>query len=309
MNLQLSGVDTVLGRLIVAPGLGGSLNIHGLDGGGSIDDVGLVADNINIDGDSPVSIGSFSSFAFQDPTRPTGGTIDAHTDMGGVTVFMQAGPTATGLPAQTFIGGPGGGTVHLQGFGGTNVDFSIAGPDTVQFDSEANYTSTHPILDATHQYNQVLGFTAANATLNVTNSSALGEFGAVNFTDGSGVVPSGAAAPPTDTFTFNTDTALADAAIDPFNFIKIDSPVAATTGSTVQGAFNEAMGVAGSILVNGSHEFLASFYDSTTSQAVVETVHSTAALGGLIAAGDHVSVVALVHMSAADYATFTPHFV
>ena len=229
INLQISD-DAFLGRLIVAPGLA-SLNVHGLEGGGTIDDVTLVLDNINIDGDSFVSIGAFGSFSFLDPTRPTGGTIDAHTDTGGVEVWMHAGPTATGLPAQTFIGGPGGGTVHLQGFGGTNVDFSIAGPDTIQFDSEANYTSTHPILDATHQYNQVLGFTTANDTVNVTNSPTLGEFGAVNFTNGTGVVPAGAA---TDTFHYTTDTALADAAIDPFNYIKIDPPIAATTGSTVQ---------------------------------------------------------------------------
>ena len=65
------------------------------------------------------------------------------------------------------------------------------------------------------------------------------------------------------------------------------------------------MGPLGSIVVSGSHEFLASFYDTTTSQAVVETVHS---VGGLITGADHVSVVGLVHMSAADYAAFTPHF-
>ena len=131
INLQISD-DAFLGQLIVAPGLA-SLNIHGLEGGGTIDDVGLVLDNINIDGDSFVSIGAFSSFGFLDPTRPTGGKIDAHTDTGGVEVFMVASPTATGLPAQTFIGGPGGGTVHLRGFGGTDVNFSIAGPDTIQF--------------------------------------------------------------------------------------------------------------------------------------------------------------------------------
>ena len=165
-------------------------------------------------------------------------------------------------------------------------------------------TITRPIQfsDATHQYNQVLGFTTANDTVSVTNSPTLGEFGAVNFTNGTGVVPAGAA---TDTFHYTTDTALADAAIDPFNYIKINSPVAATTGSTVQGAFAEAMGLLGSIVVSGSHEFLASFYDSNTSQAVVETVHS---VGGLIVGGDHVSVVGLIHMSAADYANFTPHF-
>lgn len=75
---------------------------------------------------------------------------------------------------------------------------------------------------------------------------------------------------------------------------------------TVQTAFNDAIGpVLGSIVVSGSHEFLTSFYDTTTSQAVFATVHSAA---GLITAGDHVSVIGLIHESAADYAAMTPHF-
>ena len=275
-----------------------------MDGGGSISNVTLVRDNVNIDGDSPVTFGSAAgSYGFIDLTNPMGGVIDAHADTGGVTTWSQVGPQASGNPGQTIIFGPGGGTAHLTGFGGTVVDFRIAGSDTVQFDSEANYNPAHPILDATHQYNQVLGFNALTDAVNVTNSPALGDFGAVHFTNGSGVVPSGAA---TSTFHYTTETVGADAAIDPFNFIKIDLPVAATTGSTVQGAFNEAMGLLGSIVVNGSHEFLASFYNSTTSQAVIETVHSSAA--GLITAGDHVSVIGLISMNQASYAAFTPHF-
>ena len=65
------------------------------------------------------------------------------------------------------------------------------------------------------------------------------------------------------------------------------------------------MGLLGTIVVSGSHAFLPSFYDTTTSEAVIEAVHS---VGGLITGADHVNVVGLVHMSAADYADFTPHF-
>ena len=104
----------------------------------------------------------------------------------------------------------------------------------------------------------------------------------------------------------------ADATIDAFNYIKI-SPIAVTTGSTVQAGFNEAMGPLGSIVVSGpafvTHEYLTSFYDTNTAEAVIGTVHSNPGLfAGSITEGDHVNVIGLVHMSAATYAGFTPHF-
>ena len=58
-----------LSQLIVAPGLD-SLNVHGLDGGGTITNVSPVRDNVNIDGDSPVTFGSAAgSYTFTDPTN------------------------------------------------------------------------------------------------------------------------------------------------------------------------------------------------------------------------------------------------
>ena len=54
----------------------------------------------------------------------------------------------------------------------------------------------------------------------------------------------------------------------------------------------------------GTHAYLTSFYDTTTGEAVIGAVHSDWPNHG----ADHIDVVGLVHMSAADYAGFTPHF-
>jgi hypothetical protein len=56
INLQLSDGAT-LTSLTVASGLD-SLNVHGLDGGGTIANVSAVADSVNIDGDSFVAFGT-----------------------------------------------------------------------------------------------------------------------------------------------------------------------------------------------------------------------------------------------------------
>ena len=95
------------------------------------------------------------------------------------------GPAAT----QTFIAGTGADIVHVQQFGGDVIDLS-RGAGTVEFNI-ANFNPNHPLdstLAPTNQYNQVLAFTNANDTLNIHNSAALGEFGAVNFTNGTGPV-------------------------------------------------------------------------------------------------------------------------
>ena len=320
INLQLSNAPDVLDQLIVAPGLA-SLNVHGLDGGGSIANVSTVADNVNIDGDSFVTFGtSFAGgFTHTSPLEARGGVIDALTDTGGVDVWLPHlpafganGTTIAGNAGwiQTFIGGTGSNFVHVDQFGGDVIDFTGAGASTAEFNI-ANFSSGHPINDlgiplgTPHQYNNVLGF-AADDTINVVSAPALvsGGLAGVSFTNGTGVVPT-LPGPATDTFDFTTDTVLANASIDPFNFIKIDPPIGVTTGSTVQAGFAEAMGTLGSITVGGgTHAYLTSFYDSNTGEAVIGAVHAT----GLIVGADHIDVIGLVHMSAATYAGFTPHF-
>ena len=160
------------------------------------------------------------------------------------------------------------------------------------------------LSDPTHQYNQVLGFTDANETVNINNSTLFGTGGTELFTTNAPatVVADGDA---TNTFHFTTDVIGADALTEAFNYIKIDTAITAPAASTVQAAFAEAMGPLGDILVSGAHARLLSFYDTTTHEAVLVAVNSGA---GLITGADHVNVVGLIHMTAADYATFTPHF-
>ena len=169
INLQLSG-DSDLTQLTVALGLD-SLNVHGLDGGGTIANVSTVHDSVNIDGDSFVAFGtSFAGgFTFVNPTEFLGGVIDAHTDTGGVSTFLPqvwgANGAANTLPAndgwvQTFIGGTGGNSVNVDQFGGDLINFS-AGPGTAEF-NVGNYNSGHLLSNPPQfQYNQVGGFTAS----------------------------------------------------------------------------------------------------------------------------------------------------
>ena len=301
--------DSDLTSLTVASGLD-SLNVHGTDGGGTINDVHHVADNVNIEGDSHVTFGtSFAGgFTFVDAGAVLGGIIDAHTDTGGVTTWLDGlsgtngtANTITGNAGwvQTYIGGTGGDTVHVEQFGGDLINFLAGGAGSTAEFNVANFNSGHLLANpnAPFQYNQVNGFTAADG-INVVSTAALsGELLVSVSPTVAGAVGSGAAAPATNTFDFTTDTPLANATIDAFNYIKIDPPIAVTTGSTVQTGFTEAMGLAGSIEVSGgTHAYLTSYYDTTTSEAVIGTVHAT----GFILPADHIDVVALVHMSPAD---------
>ena len=257
-----------------------------------ITDVSGVADNVAISGGTHLTFGSAGgAYDFLH------GIIDAHTDTGGVEAWLgRIGSTGTGVAAQTFVGGSGNDLVHAANFGGTVVDFTAGGKDAVEF-REANFTPTNPLNDTAHNYNQVLGWTTANDTLDIHNNASLGLFGAVNFTNGTGAVPAGAAV---DVLDFTTGANVSGTG-SPFDYIKIDTPTSGA-GQTAQQGFNSAMGLLGSINVVGSHEYLVSYYDLQDSQAVFETVHSGATL---ITAGDHVSVVGLLHMSQADYASLS----
>ena len=304
INLQISGGAT-LTELIVGPNLA-SLNVHSTDGGGTITNVSNVHDSVNLEGGSFLTFGSAANpYTFVDPTSPIGGTIDAHTETGGVDVWLNAGPTATGNVAQTFIGGPGGGTVNLLNHGGAVVSFGIVGPDTIAFQT-ANVNSAFTTVDPTHQYNEVTGFTNANNSVDIHVPGLFtGAGGVLTNTNSATAVAAGAA---TNTFDFVTDTIGANATIAPFNYIKIDTATPAAAGLTVQQVFSEAMGLNGSIVVSGAHAHTLSFYNSTTSEMAVVSAQSN--VFGIINDTSHVNVIGLVHMSAADYAAFSgPHYI
>lgn len=291
-----------LGQLTVASGLDFlNVNSTGSASDNVITNVSTVHDSVNITGGTHLTFGSAADpYTFTDPSSLAGGVIDAHTDTGGVTTWLNAGPTATGNPAQTFIGGPGSATVNVENIGGAVVGFALTGSDTVAFQT-ANVNSSFTTTDPTHQYNQVPVWTPANDTLNIHNSAT---FGGGVLTNTNSAVPV-AAGDQTNTFHYSTGTIAADATINAFNYIKIDTAVAPAAGVSVQTAFADAMGLAGDIIVSGTHAHVLSFYNSTTSEAAVVSVNSSP---GVIFEGDHVNVIGLVHMTQAAYADFTPHF-
>jgi hypothetical protein len=267
-----------------------------------ISDVSAVDTNVAISGGTPLTFGfappaPFALHSSAGAYLQVGGTIDASADTGGVTVWLGAFGLNSSNSAQMFIAGTGTDLVHVLNFGGDGIDFSTGGIDTVEF-QEAHHDPTQLLTDTTHQYNQVLGFNPATDSIDIHNNPAFGLFGAVNFTNGTGPVLTGAATTVLD----YTTGALINASTAAINYIDVVTPVNTTPGrATAQGGFNTALGLTGEIKVVGSHEFLLSYYDAQDSEAVFATVHSSL---GLIAPGDHVSVVGVVHMTAAQYAAF-----
>jgi hypothetical protein len=101
------------------------------------------------------------------------------------------------------------------------------------------------------------------------------------------------------------------AAPNHFNYINFTNTAQNFTGDTAAGAFASAIG-ANTIQVNGIHDFLLSFYDAATSQAVL--VSAASHLVGLVDEINNASaitVVGLIHETAAQYGTLpaNTHFV
>lgn len=97
--------------------------------------------------------------------------------------------------------------------------------------------------------------------------------------------------------------AAAAAVIAGVDLIKLTTGVA-TTGLTVQTAFNAAIGT-GTVtgLVAGDDIFV-SFYDTTNSKMVVGLVDATAGTNTVVETGDTITLIGTIDMSAADFASF-----
>ena len=178
MNSSVAG-ELDLAELNVAAATGLSLQINSAGSaslpGNVIDNVSNVDVNVAIIGGTHLTFGSAADpFTFLDPAGTQGGLIDASGDAGGVETWLDAFPTGTGLPAQTYIGGTGSDLVHLFGFGGDVVDLTANPSSAVEF-TQANFFGAplDPINDASfHQFNQVLGATAATG-INIHNNAGL----------------------------------------------------------------------------------------------------------------------------------------
>ena len=303
INFEMSAAaatpELTLGELNVATGLV-SLNIDstGAATDNDILNVSNVDVNVIVTGATHLTFGSEAAPYNFTGTATSGAVIDASADTGGVDVSLGRvlDPNFPN-PTQTFIAGTGTNDAHLLNYEATVIDFSKGGTDTVEFHEPRNagdgLLSNTPATDGSLElYNSVVGWTTAKDTIAITNGPSMNN---VAFTDTGATVVAGNA---TSILDFNTG-AIVNASAVHDNWIKIDTP-AVTTGATALQGFDTAIG-AGMITMGGpaSAAYLASFYDTTHSQAVFVTVDSTAnVINNLVA---DVSVVGLIHMSAADY--------
>ena len=304
MNSSLTGPLTV-DQLTVAAGL----LVVNIDSTGTASDniitnVSTVADNITVTGGTHLTLGDSAADAYALPN----GTINAIGATAGVDAFLS--PTAG--TAQTFVAGGGTNFANLfsavaGAAGGGVIDFSHGGTDTVQFnDTQA---AGFALNDTAHNFNQVLGFTTALNSVNVSVSGI-----PTSYTDTGALV---AAADPTSAFNFTTGTSVSATTVHN-NLIDITTPITSTAGETAQAAFDAAIGTASTngVVVGGflGTNYLVSFYDNTTGQAVLATATSHFNLGLLANAVDNgstIHVVGLIHESAAAYAAIASnvHFV
>jgi hypothetical protein len=299
INLEMNGVgpaDLILTQLVVGADLPTpqallSLNIDstGSAGDNDITNAATIGASINITGATHLTLGSDGS-----PYTFAAGTIDATAATGGVAAFLAPTP----LTAQTFDMGTGTNVATVigpaTGSGGGVIDFAGGGTDTVEFHA---FQDTDSLLNDNvaggHNYNNVLNFTNANGTVNLsTGSFAVG----LSFTDNVGSpVPAGAATTAANFSGVNEDLSTTHA--NYINFTQQQS----FAGDTAVTAFNAAMGGAAITVSNPgalTQDYIFSLYDTATSEAVLGIVQTTTTT---IAAGDPIAVIGLIHMSSADY--------
>jgi hypothetical protein len=301
MNSSLTSALT-LAQLTVAAGLSAvNIDSTGTASDNIISNVSTIADNITVTGGTHLILGDSAADAYALPN----GTINAIGATAGVDAFLS--PTAG--TAQTFVAGGGTNFANLfsavpGAAGGGVVDFSHGGTDTVQFND--TQFAGFALNDTAHNFNQVLGFTAALDSVNVSVSGI-----PTVYTDTAAPV---AALDPTTAFNFTTGTSVS-ATTTHSNLIDITTPITTTAGETAQAAFSAAIGTAAAngITVSGIlSPVLLSFYDNTTGQAVLATATPDFPFNPfVIDNASTIHVVGLIHESAAAYASIASqvHFV
>jgi hypothetical protein len=274
-----------------------SLNIDstGSAGDNAITDALFIGANINVTGATHLTLGSAA-----EPYAFATGTINATAATGGVSAFLA--PT-TGT-AQTFEMGAGTNLATLATGGGGVISFAGGGTDTVAFHAFSPAGSGAPLNDNVvggHFYNNVLGFTTALGSVNIGTGGIPSDY-----TDGGAVAPLDA----TSALNFTTGTSVIATTVHN-NLINITTPITSAPGESVDLGFATAIGAAaanGITVAAGVADVLTSFYDTTTSEAVLV---AAAPVAGHIGNTSPIAVVGLIHESAADYAHIASnvHFV
>jgi hypothetical protein len=307
INLEMKGSGPgalTLDNLTVGPGLA-SLHIDSESSGATgnvITDFSNVADSVTVTGGTHLTLGDTAGHAYALAT----GTIDASGTTGAGGVSADLAPTFGNPTGQTFIAGTAATTTNLANVftpGGGLINFSGGGTDTVQF--HATQTAASLLNDATNHHFNVVTFGTGTDAVNIS----VGAGGIpLNYTDTGAAV---AAGDPTLSTAFTGSNLNLSAAPNHFNYINFTNTAQNFTGDTAAGAFASAIG-ANTIQVNGIHDFLLSFYDAATSQAVL--VSAASHLVGLVDEINNASaitVVGLIHETAAQYGTLpaNTHFV
>jgi hypothetical protein len=301
MNSSVAVPALTLNELSVAAGLKAvDIDSTGLATNNVITETFNINDNINVTGATHLTLGEVG-FAYQLAT----GVIDASGTAagGGVTAFLFSTPGSA--TAQTFLAGPTGTTndAEFTNSGGGLANFTLNGADTVGF-HVGTAGSGNPINDAGHNYNDVLASATVAPIINISTGGI-----PTTYTDTGAVV---AAGDPTTAFNFATGGSVT--ATGHNNLIDITTTTnAAPAGSTVAGAFALAVGgPAAGITVGTAGNVLLSFYDATTSQAVLADATPTLVAGNeVINNASAITVVGLIHETAAQYGTIASqlHFV
>ena len=299
MNSSVAEPALTLDHLTVAAGLKAvDIDSTGLAAENVITEALDISDNINVTGATHLTLGEVG-FAYALPT----GVIDASGTAagGGVTAFLFSTPGST--TAQTFLAGPTGTTndAEFTFTGGGLANFTLNGADTVGF--HFTQVSTFALNDAGHEYNDVLASATVAPIINISTGGI-----PTNYTDAPGLpVLAGQA---TTAFNFTTGTGVV--ATGHNNLIDITNTNNLIPAGTVDDAFNVAIGTgAGITVAPGTTNVLLSFYDATTSQAVLASVTPVAAVIDHTLAAADVNVVGLIHETAAQYASIASqvHFV
>ena len=263
----------------------------------TIADVDNVNSDIEVTGNGNLELGTASAYDFSN------GFIDASAYTGNLTaVVVAAGFTATDI---NVTGGSGNDLIIVNDFSqsgsASNIDLSVGGSDTVQF-NVATFNGAQSLTLAADNFHHVAGFDVANDRIVFDEDGSQ-----TPLTTTTGTAITGPFATQFGATFFALDVAAGtnqDGTAANYVFIKFTTAVN-TAGDTAETGFDEAIGLGSISVAAGTDDVLASYYDSTNSQMVLFTIDAdTAGPANTITQADDIDVIATVGMSAADYAAF-----
>jgi len=253
--------------------------------------------NVNIEGGTHLDFGTTAAGAYGFKT----GVIDASKTTGGVNTWLAGDSTNVTPGTETFIGGSGNDRVHFLDFRSDVANFTQGGSDVAEYHT---FQALNTFAVNSTGYLKVIGFTLDDA-LEFHASTVAPGAGGLFSTLPTAAPNAVAAGDPLVTLNEAQNVALNPANAQDFNYIHLDTPVSVGALTPIA-AFAAAIGTGSVINFSAvSHQYLASLYDTVTSQAMFFSVNPTVAgVATTLTAADagSVNVIGMVGMSQADYA-------